>query len=634
MNSGSACSNFFYVTLSFQKDCDKFKFILAVRFFTANKRQSVERTVYANSVENLHITFDKGVTFNNNFYSNFKYGGSKELTLMSQSTSASFIDKLQNYVECRKLPCLYSDLNNCHICAPPLVNHQGNCIDTCPDNYFKNKGKCAPCATECKTCNGPLNGNCLTCVIGLLNNGNSCVPRCPDNMAPNKQGKCVKCDEKCVICRDADTCSKCDSDNFLKDGNCVSKCGDTFYKSFNPNICLKCSTGCQECASRKKCDVCEQGFLMKQGTCVRTCGDKFFVNVSTATCNPCHNGCVVCSDFKTCKTCENGFRLSNKRNVCLPICNKGMVLIDGACQPCDDKVNCSICKPSNKKECTKCNDEFFLKAGKCILFCGDGFYADSNKSCKQCQAKECKICTNEKCLQCLNNKVVFRDIECLTNCVDGYIRSGNVCVKCNNSSCKKCKENELSTCTHCYPPRALFNGKCLDECPAKFFKQGNQCEPCIKGCDKCKNNSSCNVCSDDFFLKNNACVDCCGVGFTEAGKVCKPCMVYDCDSCNPFNLNICEKCISPKYLFNNKCSKVCPIGTFPNTIGGCGECKHDCAVCQTKETCDSCKNGKVLQRHNCQSLCNDGYIPVNNICTSCNNLRCKKCDVNLTLCTE
>ena len=620
--------------LSFQKTCDKFRVIITIKFFNTDTRWSRQWVALTENVENLRMEFNKDIILNQKYFDNFKYDSDRELTLMGRVTLPDhLLANVDLFVKCQSRECGYSNLDGCLKCKKPSFLYNSRCVSVCPNGFFSDGSKCQPCAKECKICNGPSNGNCSVCQKGFLLNGATCVPSCPDNMA-QKEDKCVKCDEKCARCKDAEECSKCVADYFLKDGKCVSDCKKGFYKSYNPNVCKKCDTGCAECETAKKCDVCEKGLFMKDGKCVKNCGEKFFANTVTNTCTPCSNGCIVCDNKKTCIKCDNGFNLNPDNKVCDPVCTSGMVLINGACQPCADKDKCDKCDPLNVNKCTKCNDPLLVKLDKCVKDCGNEFYADSNRNCVPCSTKECKICTKDKCLQCLNNKVVFREKECVTECVDGYVRSGNVCVKCGDPTCKKCLETQLTTCTDCYNPKALTNGKCSETCPPKFYKNKNKCEPCIQNCDLCDNSTTCKVCSKDFFLKNNACVDCCNSGFAEVGNVCGRCTVTNCDSCDSKNLSICQKCVDRKVLYNNQCINVCPLGTFPNANKICDKCRDDCAICKDKNTCEVCKTGKVLQGKVCQNICDNNFVAIDNKCTQCNNLRCKKCDIKLINCTE
>jgi hypothetical protein len=522
--SGSTCSDYFFVTLAIQKDCDKYRITWSVRFLASNTRRFGSRIVFADAIENVVFNFNQVITFNQNRYRNFLYTEDKEILLLSYATTAAVVRDIQPRATCdnQNHRCLYADLERCILCVnPPFAKYNGKCVTSCPDGFYNNgKGLCAPCAPQCGTCNGPKNGNCKTCVLGLFNFNSSCVPKCPDNMFPNKSGKCKRCGNNCTNCRDSKTCSKCAAEHFLKDGQCPAKCGSGWYASYQPNVCNKCQVGCVSCTNGKTCDVCDKGFFNRNGQCVRACGDHFWTNISTQRCEPCATGCLVCNNSKTCIKCDTGLALSKKTQTCVNKCNSGSVMIAGTCAPCGDK-NCVRCSHTNTNDCKKCQNNFFLKQGKCVPVCGEGFYADAKRRCQPCTSN-CKVCTKDRCLQCFGNRVVFKDTICLDKCVDGYVRSGNVCVKCNDpTNCRRCKANELETCTKCYKNQVFFSGRCLNKCPPKHFKKGNTCVPCQKGCESCENGYRCKKCEKDWFLKDHVCVDCCGVDTLMSSKLVK-----------------------------------------------------------------------------------------------------------------
>jgi len=637
IRSGTNCSTLFFVTIAVQKACEKYRFYFSIRFLGSNRRLSEFKELFADEIEYTSFNFNKDVTFNNHLFSNTKYQADHEPYYMSYTSDANLLKSLLERAVCdnHNGKCKYSDLSVCYLCNKPLAQYQGKCLNTCPDGTYKSRnGNCKPCALQCKTCVGPQNGNCITCAANLLMNNGKCVNTCPDNMAPNKSGQCVKCDQHCDVCRDPTTCSKCSANFFLKDGKCVQNCGLGFFHSYTPNICNVCATGCAECQGAKKCTVCESGFFLKNGVCVKNCGDKYYANTVTNTCSPCANGCQTCNNAKTCITCIPGLIFHKKTQTCKEQCPVGQVKIKGVCVKCSDP-NCRRCSALNINKCLDCNKSTFLKNEKCVINCGEGFYSTANRQCNPCP-KLCKTCTKEKCLQCFDNNVVFKDTTCVSQCPDGYIKSGNVCVKCDDPlSCRKCKADELSTCTLCYKDQVLYAGKCLNNCPPQFFNKGGVCVPCQKGCELCVNEFTCKKCVKNFFLKNQLCGDCCGVGYAESNGECKKCTVPNCDVCNPNTLGKCEKCVERRFLYNNECLKVCPLGTYPNPNGSCEKCQDGCALCSNKNTCQRCVIGKVLQGTQCQSVCNDGYINVNGVCTKCVNPRCKKCQVNnLGQCTE
>ena len=181
--SKASCSSYIFVVLSFQKSCDKFKVILSVRFQAENVRYAYERVVMANNVENLLLNFNKGLTLRNKIYKNFRYTADKEIILMSYGITPDFVNTMTQTLPCRTFPCTFSENDKCNICTPPTLVYDGKCVTQCPDNFYKSRGKCLPCAVECKTCTGPLNGTCNECKDGFFKDGGFCLPKCKDRKA-------------------------------------------------------------------------------------------------------------------------------------------------------------------------------------------------------------------------------------------------------------------------------------------------------------------------------------------------------------------------------------------------------------------------------------------------------------------
>ena len=613
--------------IAFQKECDKYKVILTRRFHQQNSRQAIETSVLANQLENLHLTFNKTMTERNTLYDNFRYSVDKEILLMSYGATVELLERINGQI-CRKNPnCIRTDSNGkCLKCRAPLVVFNGNCVDKCPDGYSKNATLCAPCPIQCKTCNGPK--DCLSCKDKNLLNEKSCVPSCPNNRAP-LNGNCVKCDEndKCLICKDPKTCTQCTPDKILYDGKCLDKCPVSTFPTTSPRECKPCPINCLTCDSTQ-CLVCTNNTFLKDGNCVPSCGKSSYNTTNPNTCKPCTKGCLECDNPNTCKVCDSTLVLNDQKK-CVNSCEKGQVNINGACTPCGDKVNCKTCDGKDINTCRECANKLFLKNGKCVNACGDGFYVDVNNNCVPCATTNCKTCTKDKCLQCVDNKVVFEDKTCMNFCPDGNVRSGNNCVKCTNPNCKSCLVNDLQICDVCYPPKAILNGVCYTTCPLNFYQNGNKCSPCFKGCEQCVDGTTCKVCDKDHFKKNGACVECCDSGWTEDGKECKKCIVNDCDVCNPNTLRKCEKCKDGKKLYNNECNAECPTGTFADPSGICVPCKNYCDKCTKKDDCLICKAPMVLQGNNCQRQCDESNLAnTDRECKPCKNPRCKNCNID------
>lgn len=83
--------------------------------------------------------------------------------------------------------------------------------------------------------------------------------------------------------------------------------------------------------------------------------------------------------------------------------------------------NCKNCRNGNI--CDICDEFYYLKDGKCIKQCGEG-YTEINGSCKSC-GRFCTKCKPEnpyECLECLNNLIIYKG-ECVSSCPLRYFKT-------------------------------------------------------------------------------------------------------------------------------------------------------------------------------------------------------------------
>ena len=92
----------------------------------------------------------------------------------------------------------------------------------------------------------------------IIENTNECIDLPQENsqninyfVSNNKTGLLSPCDSSCLSCSQKPTVfnSNCDSckNNFLQDGNCVTRCQDGYYEKNQK--CFKCHSNCQTCES-------------------------------------------------------------------------------------------------------------------------------------------------------------------------------------------------------------------------------------------------------------------------------------------------------------------------------------------------------------------------------------------------
>ena len=334
----------------------------------------------ADQVENLHMIFDKTLTFTNNMYKNFKYLPENEILLVSYSLDTGILGKLMKRSSCAP-NCDYSvGGTNCISCKSPMKNFDGKCLPECPDNYYSDKEAiCKACADPCSKCDDSLNGSCKECKEPYFFFNGKCDIRCPDTTATDAFRRCFSCGSNCLECKDLNTCGKCDATTFLKNGKCVLDCGDKYFKSWTPGVCKQCPNGSETCENSDKSTKCSTGFFLLGQICVPNCGSGFWGDKDTNSCKKCNLNCEVCKDSVTCSKCYSGFSLS--QGVCLPKCPIKTADVRGVCVPCTNN-NCEVCNADQVSECKVCSKDFFLKNFDCVDKCGDFFYADENRNCQ------------------------------------------------------------------------------------------------------------------------------------------------------------------------------------------------------------------------------------------------------------
>ena len=130
----------------------------------------------------------------------------------------------------------------------------------------------------------------------------------------------------------------------------------------SPSNCLKCKENeienCLKCETNQNSDKCS------------LCEDKSFLALNGEVCIKCddpYNGMIGCSG--TCTFDEENLSLLCQENSC----KQGYYeLIPGYCAICSLSVeNCLECEYSKEKnefKCLKCEDEYLLLEGKCVVY--------------------------------------------------------------------------------------------------------------------------------------------------------------------------------------------------------------------------------------------------------------------------
>jgi len=397
--------------------------------------------------------------------------------------------------------------------------------------------------------------------------------------------------------------------------------------------CLSCGSNCVTCANQYACSVCESGFHKDtSGKCIQckgnTCDAGGVANGAAAgsiyhntrfqtsvgrTCRACISGCSVGNAQQnawdgTCKcvNCVSTMWPWNNANPIAALAAQNSVLpTGGSCKVCD--ANCALCGAKDKCAVNSCNDGYTNKGVLAVC------QACTVTNCKTCNADPatCTACKaaapllkggGKACYSCptvaaghgvFNDAVAGTCVSCPTGCSgcssasvctaceDGYVKSGNVCAKCNIGNCKTCtlatKDTICDTCMGTYTRKT--DGKSCYKCDAAAAVFSNPatgtCVSCgVSHCAACTAANTCNLCKSGYILE---------------GGTCHACGIKHCASCAFATRNtVCAAC-EGKYAKQN----------IPNAAANSAQNKCD-AVCDAHATtcgdaytataCDTKKN--------------------------------------------
>ena len=702
INNSSHCNDINIYLVTFEKYLNYYTLRLIARSTISNSRKAVSINIPSFYVENSSLTVNPNFVLNKNLVFNIQdmtcQGKEisdiirREMEVITQitnsyknviKTSQQIVKtKCDNYVktnnEEESPKCLYAEDGICMFCNKNKFYLNGKCLDEkCPEGYyaelFNNYSNnntdnskyfmCLPCLSNCKTCSDKT--KCTSCKedkdFPFLYN-NQCISSCPLFTFPDKNNgnKCVKCLDDCEICSDLKSCAKCKT-KYLHQNICVDDCPNETYAEVNTNICIPCNSknNCKTCSSAVSCISCKDNYFLKDQNCLENCPNNFYANKDDKTCRKCSEFCEKCSHEDNCISCFDSYNLHEGK--CLSNCPEGTTSINNICVACNE--NCLNCLSTDINICIKCNSMTYLLNGECVTDCGVGRYGselinknndDNNSSfetsreCKDCTLN-CKSCNDEKkCQECKNNYHLFKNSLCLVNCPHGWTNSSisKKCLLCSTTSnCKTCDEFNLDKCTSCFNNDYYYEGVCVDKCPSNTYLEDRICKKCHASCLTCTNGATCSSCDKDMYMKKGICVNDCGIGYKleEDYKTCKPCLDFNCSNCNS-SVDICNKCLHPKVLFNGKCLDNCPSFYFNNTTEDattnqkysiCERCKDNCFICTSKDNCNKCYDNFYLvkETNTCVSECPFGFTPIKyqskntiyDICQNCNINKCNKC---------
>lgn len=585
----------------------------------------------------------------------------------------------QTSVNCLK--CDATQLDICIDCGN-LILFEGRCIDSCPAGYRRlNNNTCEKCIDNCKICSNEL--TCEECInpFVLLTNG-ICDMKCPEGYV-SVEFKCEKCnDDNCLVCKSDKECTICQPDYFLKISDtiksCVKNCGEGYYpedgkcKSCNDlncidctnsnncfdcnndlfllnnsecvhtcpkgktpvdDICVDCEAGCERCSQEivGVCFECKSPKVLFNQDCLDQCPDRYTeLNSNPGNCDLCTDNCLVCSnkDEKNCLVCETGYFIAPD-NTCVIKCPEGFAAVEGRCEACivpecsncDASISvCKFCIPPKVLDITaqtcaeSCNSDEYILEGKCV------------------KCNNCPVCTNEtgKCTLCYEGFFLTTEGVCHSNCGESQIKVGDECLPCNVDGCKICPT--VDSCVECKDPLAVFENKCVENCPSKTYLNGKICDYCSENCKTCEKSDLCTECLSPFVLQGTLCQNECNYGFANVNGICKECHHSErCLECKADSLDKCTQCKLGFYLKDDICVDNCGSNFFVESTNEgdiCSPCKDNCKSCTDPFSCDRCDKPFLLENNNCVENCDEGYVQVGEECKKCTNSLCALCSVN------
>ncbi|ESU39965.1 Variant-specific surface protein, partial [Giardia duodenalis] len=333
---------------------------------------------------------------------------------------------------------------------------------------------------------------CSACQDGYYKAGNVCTP----------------CTDTCATCTAADTCTSCPEGKYLNGNQCVAKgsCGADKYEDDDSMTCAACSTlnGCTACAlgdtGKPQCSACGASNKLKVEL----------------------DGTITCVAEAQCATNgQEGTHFMDKANSVCVLC--GNVTGSGTDQGIDNCMTCTR-TGSDKPVCNTCKE---------------GYYLDSDGSCKVCTGANCATCSKDDLTKC-------------STCKPGYFKQGDspgTCTPCDDA------DSGIPGCAACTFSSSLT----CNSCKANYKASGTGSVTCTKVCE---DDSACGgtagscgaiVVGGDGNMKYYCSL--CG----ESGKV--PIDGKCVDKTSSANGNICDRgvctsCTANYFLYMGGCYKV------------------------------------------------------------------------------
>jgi len=565
--------------------------------------------------------------------------------------------------------------SSCSECAKGFIFDNGSCSKKCPVNNYELNGKCFECEDkDCINCLSEDKGKtCVRCKAGKILYNGKCKDECPEGFYANGADApvCKECSDNCTKCiwdesSKKDQCQTCEEGYDLNNNKCISRCGPgKFENKEKDGKCEKCSDeNCLVCLlTAENCRKCNKETLLfikgDENACLDECPMGYFKNTKKRICEKCQDNCKVCANGDSCIACDERFYLFDKK--CFKNCPEGYGIIEHSCQKCTDE-NCAKCLDNDNTKCKKCLAGKFLLWDKCVdpeqCYKHHKYPDKAENKCRRCEGK-CKVCLDKKtCLDCYEefdskpkskkiseitgalfpqvisifdkqftipsgdsdnsgNNIDYK--ECFNACPDNKVMNLDIksCVCCKDTSCKDCIDKG-EKCLSCMGNTSILEGKCLNSCPATYFKdiEKTKCEKCPVGCEDCSNREKCAKCAQGFYLNEDAqCQKYCWDKFYPDPDL-RQCIACDasCEVCNSKQNQNCGLCAEGFFKLKSKCveKSECPKGTYVNLkTRECSKCQVlNCEECSDRKKCNVCTNNYSLSQDAKQCIANLKFFNV------------------------
>ncbi|GBN30546.1 Extracellular matrix protein FRAS1 [Araneus ventricosus] len=345
----------------------------------------------------------------------------------------------------------------------------------------------------------------------------------------------------------------------------------------------------------------------------------------------CYETCEICygSNDTDCSSCKNPLFIKNGK--CVPHCSNGFFQDNGVCYACHP--SCATCYGFNVDECYTCPFGRTFKYGKCIPSCKEGEYMNLEGVCISCHesCSDCLLNSTEgegfQCLQCKNQQMSILYGECVVNCPPNfYLNSYQICQECH-PTCATCERSGATSCVTCWSGNYLTHlGTCEAQCHQGYFPSKGFCQVCSPNCHHCISASECLQCKGDLVLQFGECLPLCSDQHYIDGvsRQCTECS-RECNTCRGPSASDCTSCVTGKFFQDGSCVSNCSDGFFKKGII-CEPCDLKCKTCSSSSRCITCDFPLLLRDGECVDDCGTGQYADYEILT------CKPCSPGCAFC--